>query len=280
MARVDGNVTQPGIFVIGEDGKAVGGQGAPGLGLNWNDAPGQGGLPVVTLVDGRGPEREGEVVLDTLTADRAGYDVGDEVPMVTSSSTGDLIEATLVGTFEFADGGSLAGASLTAFDTTTAQKLFLGGRDEFNDLWVTAEEGVGQDELRDTVAAALPADAIAITGEQEAADDAEGLGQALTFIRTFLLVFAAISLFVGAFLIVNTFSILVAQRSRELALLRALGASTQTGVRLRRGGGGRARPGRIDPRSRLRAGAGQGAAVRCSRSSVSTWPARPWWSPR
>ncbi len=227
VARVDGNVSNQGTFVIGEDGKAVGGQGAPGLGLNWNDAPGQGGLPVVTLAEGRGPEREGEVALDSRTADRAGYDVGDQVPLVTSSSAGDQIEATLVGTFEFADGGTLAGASLTAFDTQTAQKLFLGGRDEFNDLWVSAEPGVSQDELRDTVAAALPADTIAVTGEQEAADNAEGLGQALTFIRTFLLVFAAISLFVGAFLIVNTFAMLLAQRSRELALLRALGASTR-----------------------------------------------------
>lgn len=227
VARADGNVSNQSTFVIGRDGKAIGGQGAPGLGLNWNDAPGQGGQPVVTVVDGRPPERAGEVALDTRTAERAGYDVGDQLKLVTSSSTEDQLEATLVGTFEFADGGTLAGASLTAFDTKTAQQLFLGGRDEFNDIWVSAEPGVSQDQLRDTVAAALPAGDVAVTGEQEAADNAEGLGQALSFIRTFLLVFAAISLFVGAFLIVNTFAMLLAQRSRELALLRALGASTR-----------------------------------------------------
>jgi putative ABC transport system permease protein len=227
VARADGNISNQSTFVIGADGKVVGGQGAPGLGLNWNDAPGQHGQPVVTQVAGRPPEREGEVALDTRTAERAGYSVGDQVQLVTSSGEQDLLSATLVGTFEFADGGTLAGASLTAFDTKTAQKLFLGGRDEFNDIWVSAADGVSQDELRDTVAAALPADDVAVTGAQEAEDNAEGLGQALSFLRTFLLVFAAISLFVGAFLIVNTFAMLLAQRSRELALLRALGASTR-----------------------------------------------------
>ncbi len=225
VARADGNVSNQATFVIGADGKAIGGQGAPGLALNWNDAPGQRGLPVVTLVEGREPQREGEVALDTRTADRANYGVGDQVALV-SSGAQDQLQATLVGTFEFADGGTLAGASLTGFDTLTAQKLFLGGRDEFNDIWVAAD-GVSQEELRDTVAAALPPGVIALTGEQVAKDSAEGLGQALGFLRTFLLVFAAISLFVGAFLIVNTFAMLLAQRSRELALLRALGASTR-----------------------------------------------------
>ncbi len=226
VARADGNVSNSSTFVIGTDGKAVGGQGAPGLGLNWNDAPGQRGLPVVTLTEGREPQREGEVALDSRTAERAGYDVGDEVEIVTSSSTDDELTATLVGTFDFADGGTLAGASLTAFDTRTAQKLYLGGKDEFNDIWVSAEPGTSQEELRDAVAQVVPDNVEALTGEEVADQSADTLGDALSFLRTFLLVFAAISLFVGAFLIVNTFAMLLAQRSRELALLRAVGAST------------------------------------------------------
>ena len=90
---------------------------------------------------------------------------------------------------------------------------------------MTAEDGVSQAELRDAVAERLPDDVEAVTGDAAADEAATDLLEAISFLRTFLLIFAGISLVVGAFLIVNTFSILVAQRSRELALLRALGAS-------------------------------------------------------
>jgi len=225
-ARADGNVSAANVFVIGSDGKVVGGMGAPGLAFNWSDAPGQGGEPVASLVDGRAPETSGEVAIDSRTAEKAGYVVGDEIKLVTNGST-DQLDEKLVGVIEFADGGTLAGATLTVFDTQTAQDLFLDGRDEFTDIWVTAEPGVSQDELKDAAAKVLPAHTEALTGTKVAADSASGIGEALGFLRTFLLVFAGISLFVGAFLIVNTFAILVAQRSRELALFRALGASSR-----------------------------------------------------
>ncbi|MEO6145009.1 MAG: FtsX-like permease family protein, partial [Dermatophilaceae bacterium] len=122
-------------------------------------------------------------------------------------------------------GGSMAGASLTTFDTKTAQQLFLGGKDAYNDIWVSAKDGVTQAELRDRVQATLPAGVEAVTGDKAADEAASEINQALSFISTFLLVFAGVSLVVGSFLIINTFSILVAQRSRELALFRALGAS-------------------------------------------------------
>ncbi|MEZ5097091.1 MAG: hypothetical protein R2731_13905 [Nocardioides sp.] len=93
--------------------------------------------------------------MDSRTAEKAGYQVGDQVTVLTAG-TQDELHPTLVGTFAFADGGTLAGASLTAFDTATAQQLFLGGRNEFNDIWVSAEPGVSQQELRDAVAAVLP----------------------------------------------------------------------------------------------------------------------------
>ena len=221
-ARVDGNVSNFGTFVVGPDGKVVGGQGAPGLGLNYTDAPAATGEQAVTVVDGRAPGGPGEVALDTHTAEQAGYTVGDTVQLVTSGDRPRL-SARLVGTVEFSGGGT-AGASLTMFDTDVAQRLYLGGKDAFTDIWVTGKDGVSQDELRDAVAADLPEGVEAVTGGTAADEAASDVNQALSFITTFLLVFAGVSLFVGSFLIINTFSILVAQRSRELALLRAIGA--------------------------------------------------------
>ena len=222
-ARADGNVSSFSVFVVGTNDKVVGGQGAPGIGLNWNDAPAANGLEGLEIVDGRAPTAEGEIALDEGTAETAGYEVGDQVHLVTSTRQA-LLTPTLVGIATFADGGSTNGATLTIFDTKTAQDLFLDGKDAFNDAWVTAD-GVSQEELRDDVARVLPDGYEAVTGDAAADEAASDLMKAISFISTFLLIFAGISLVVGSFLIVNTFSILVAQRSRELALLRALGAS-------------------------------------------------------
>ncbi|MGI8899331.1 MAG: ABC transporter permease [Nocardioides sp.] len=222
-ARADGNVTSFGVFVVGANGKVIGGQGAPGIGLNWTDAPAANGLEGLTITDGDIPGGTDEVVLDAGTAERAGYELGDTVQLVTSG-TQPVLRPTLVGVATFGEGGSTNGATLTIFDTATSQDLFTEGEDVYNDAWVTSD-GLSQAELRDNVAASLPEGYEAITGDQAADDAASDLVQAISFISTFLLIFAGISLVVGSFLIVNTFSILVAQRSRELALLRALGAS-------------------------------------------------------
>ncbi len=222
-ARADGNVSDPSTFVVSKQGKLIGGGGPPGLGLSHNDAPTGSGKPPVSLVDGRWPERSGEVNLDEGTAERAGYRIGDTVTLVTSGAR-PKVEATLVGTSKFSDGG-LVGATLAFFETRTAQQLYFDGKDEFTDAWVTARPGVDPADLAKAVQAQLPTGYQAVTGASVAKEQANGIGQALGFINTFLLIFAGIALFVGAFLIINTFSILVAQRSRELALLRALGAA-------------------------------------------------------
>lgn len=222
VSRVDGNISDAGTFVVGKDGKLVGGTGAPGIAINYTDAPAMTGEPAATIVSGRPPERSGEVVMDTRTAERSGYRVGDRVQLVTATDE-PALTATLVGTMHVG-GGSMAGASLVGFDTATAQQLYLGGADAYNDIWVTGAPGVSQQQLRDEVAAHLPRGVEAVTGDRAAEEAASDVNQALSFISTILLVFAGIALFVGSFLIVNTFSILVAQRSRELALLRAIGA--------------------------------------------------------
>ncbi|GAA4709478.1 ABC transporter permease [Nocardioides conyzicola] len=234
-ARVDGNVSAFGVFVVSKSGKVVSGFGPPAIGGNWSDAPAGHGLQGLTIVQGHEPHGADEVVLDERTAERAGYVVGDKVDIIPSTATAipadgqpvasTRIEPELVGIAGFPSGGSLNGATYAAFDTPTAQALFLGGEDAYTDIWVTAEDGVSQERLRDDVEPRLADGVEAVTGDDAADESASDLVDAISFLTTFLLIFAGISLVVGAFLIVNTFSILVAQRSRELALLRALGAS-------------------------------------------------------
>ena len=223
-ARADGQVASIGVYVIDTDDRPVGGFGPPALGQGWSDAPAVDGREGLVIVEGRAPEGPEDVVLDTRTADRAGYSLGDTVPIQTPGEQA-RVEPTLVGLADFADGGSLNGATLASFDPATAQDLFLDGQDAWTEVWVTAADGVSQEELAGQVREVLPAGLEAVTGDEAAESNAADLQEAIGFLETFLLVFAGVALVVGAFLIVNTFSILVAQRSRELALLRALGAS-------------------------------------------------------
>ncbi|MGH8824270.1 MAG: ABC transporter permease [Jiangellaceae bacterium] len=221
--RVDGVVENRSVFVVGDDGRVVSSGGAPGIGANWSDAPNTTGEAPLKIADGRPPAHEGEVVLDARTAELGGYDLGDSVRLVTSTEQAE-IEATLVGTATFGESASLAGATLALFDTASAQRLLLDGAEAFSTITIAAREGVSQERLRSEVEAVIPDGFEARTGAETSNETSDGLREALSFFTTFLLVFAAVALFVGTFLILNTFSILVAQRSREMALYRALGA--------------------------------------------------------
>ncbi|VXC12265.1 ABC transporter permease [Aeromicrobium sp. 9AM] len=223
VARADGSVYGQGMFVVKANGKLLGGTGAPTMALNFNDAPNASGEPTVTIARGRAPEKTGEVVLDQRSAENAGYEIGDTVRMVTAGDQ-PRVAATLVGYADFA-GGGLAGATMVLFDTRTAQDLFMDGKDAYTSIELTADKGVSQEQLVKAVEPLLPKDAEAVTGKHQADEFKSVVDTVLGYLNTFLLVFAAIALVVGSFLIVNTFSILVAQRSRELAILRALGAS-------------------------------------------------------
>jgi putative ABC transport system permease protein len=224
VADVQGDITLFGVFVVGQDGKAIGGNGPPALGVNLNDAQTDQGTPVLQVVKGKAPTGTGEIALDQRTADKAGYEIGDTVPLVTSSDPPRL-SAKLSGIVEFGSGGGLLGATLTVFDTSAMQQLFLHGHDVYTDLTVTTASGFSQRQVADEIGPLLPKTLEASTGNDVANESLNAIGSALKFINTFLLVFAGVALVVGIFLIINTFSILVAQRSRELALLRALGAS-------------------------------------------------------
>ena len=212
------------VFVIGADGKVVGGNGPPGLAFNPSEAVSLTGVPVTRHVEGEEPDAPFEISLDTTTAENAEYAVGDTVRLATPGRP-PTIEATLVGIFEFANGAGLNGATLTMFESQFMQDQFFGGADGYNTISLNAVEGVGQEELAAAAQRVLPEGVIARTGSEYVETNQDDLEEVLGFIRTFLLVFAGVSLVVGVFMIINTFSILVAQRSRELALLRTLGAS-------------------------------------------------------
>ena len=223
VARADGSVDGAGMFLLDDDGKLVGGQGAPTLAFNHAGSPNMMGEQILELRSGRWPEQPDEVVLDHSAADRGGYDVGDRVTVI--APQGDPIRTlSLVGTADF-NGGGTAGAILVIFDTPGAQQTFLGGRDAFTSVNLTAADGVTQAELVAAAKRVLPSGFTAVTGDKVVDESQSAVGQFLGVISTFLLVFAIIAVIVGGFIIVNTFSILVAQRTRELALVRALGAS-------------------------------------------------------
>ncbi|TDE09515.1 ABC transporter permease [Jiangella asiatica] len=224
--RADGEIESQSMFVLDTDGDVMTTQGAPGIAVNWHDGPNAEGDPVLELVDGELPEGAGEVALDDRTFEDSGYQIGDEVQFV---STGDepRVSAELVGVVRFGESGSLAGASLSVFETGAAQDLFLDGEDAYSRISVTAAGGASAEDVRDEISAILPGDFEALTGAEVDDETASAIEEGLGFFTTFLLVFAAIALFVGIFLILNTFSILVAQRSQEMALYRALGAGRQ-----------------------------------------------------
>ncbi len=198
-------------------GKAVTTGGAPTLGETWTGSA----LSPLRLQDGRGPTTAGEVAIDASTADRHHIRVGDRVKVLLR---GPVQPATVVGIVRFGSSGNAAGATIVAFDPTTAQRQ-LGEPGTYTSISIKGAAGVSESALRDRVAVELPTGFEALTGRALAKETASQIQQALGFIKTFLLVFAVIALFVGSFIIANTFSMLVAQRTRELALLRAVGAS-------------------------------------------------------
>jgi len=223
VARADGDVVGFGMSLLADDGTLVGGTGAPTLAFNHTDRPNMAGEQALLLDSGRWPQRSGEIVLDRAAARAGGYRIGDRVRLLAPFGALERT-AQLVGTAEF-NGGGTAGATLLVFTTGEAQELFLGGRDVFNQISLTAAPGVDQERLASAAGGVVPDGFEAVTGDQVAEESEDAVGTFLDVISTFLLVFAIIAVIVGGFIIVNTFSILVAQRTRELALLRALGAA-------------------------------------------------------
>ncbi|WFB09082.1 ABC transporter permease [Streptomyces sp. LX-29] len=172
--------------------------------------------------DGRAPQRAGEIALDAKSADSGDYKVGDTVRV---SVDGPVLKQKLTGIFTTDDGNVAAGGTLTLFDTATAQKHF-AKPGQFSEIDVKAAAGTSQAALKAEIEKILPkGKAKAETGQEVADDQAEAIKSSMSGMRTGMLVFAGIALFVGIFLIANTFTMLVSQRTKELALMRAVGAS-------------------------------------------------------
>jgi len=224
VAAVDGVATAaPSIegtaTIIGADGDRIGGDGPPTTGANWIDDP---ALNPYRLAEGRAPSADDEVVIDRGSAERGDLAVGDHTTVLTPEP----VDVTVVGIATFGDVDSLGPTTYTAFTLDAARDLLLGRPDALSSVLVAAEDGVNRTTLREEIAQLLPARIEALTqqeltAEQEADIESDFLGM----FEVILLAFAGIALVVAAFSIHNTFSILVAQRTRESALLRAMGAS-------------------------------------------------------
>jgi putative ABC transport system permease protein len=218
VRAADGTVQGFAQFV-GKDGKPVTTGGAPTLGVSVSADPALQGA--TTLRAGQLPSGPNEVAVDARTASKQGFKVGDQVKVLLQGGSRTFTVAGIIG---FGEADNLAGATLAAFDTPTAQDV-LNRKGNFDEIDVAGQPGVDAATLRDRIAAAVPAKYEVLTGADLAKQTADEISRGLNFFNYALLGFAGVALFVGAFLIFNTFAIIVAQRTRELALLRCLGAS-------------------------------------------------------
>lgn len=215
--------------LVGKDGRAIGNPaaGAPTLGEAWT-AGSDSMDPYRFLPGSRPPRTSDEIAIDKHSADVGHLRVGDRVLVLTKRSPR---RYTVTGIVRWGTADSPLGASITLFDLETAERV-LAEPGRVNEIDVAAAPGVSQEQLVENLRAALPDRSLeVVTGAQVVKEGQTGIHRALAFFDTFLLVFAAVALFVGSFLIFNTFSIVVAQRMRELALLRAVGASRGQVVR-------------------------------------------------
>jgi putative ABC transport system permease protein len=217
VAYADGAVSGYAQFVA-PDGKAISNGGAPTLGTSF-DTNRQ--LSSLRLSAGTGPTSSHDVVMDAGTAQKYNFKVGGHVRVLLA---GPPQTFTISGIVTFGTADNLAGATIAAFDLPTAQRLF-GEVGRYDAINILTSPGANKKTVEHAIAAVLPHDVEVVSGQTVANEQANDINQALSFFSTALLVFAFISLFVGGFTIFNTFSITVGQRTRELALLRIVGAS-------------------------------------------------------
>jgi putative ABC transport system permease protein len=184
--------------------------------------PEAGELSPFRLKEGEFASGPGEVVIDAGTAEKHGYAIGDSIPF---EADGPVRDARITGIATFGDVDSIGTATFALFDLETAQEVF-GRSGSYTEILVG-----GPDSVRASLASALPDSVQVQTAEEDDRFTLDGLKGFVDFLRVFLLVFGGIAVFVGAFTIYNTLSITVAQRSRELALLRALGATRRQVLR-------------------------------------------------
>jgi putative ABC transport system permease protein len=232
VAQADGTITGL-AWVVDKKNQALNKsiQGPPALGFAWIRSR---DLSPFRLVDFQGqtsrpPRAPNQVVIDKNTLDKANYRIGDTVPVITQTGRA---EYEVVGAAGFGDSDSLLGATTTLFTPATASRV-LAEPGKVDEIAVKADSGVSEEEVVRNIKATLRGtDGIEVlTGEQITTENQNDIKDQLSFFNTFLLVFGFIALIVGSFIIFNTFSIIIAQRGREMALLRAIGAKGSQVIR-------------------------------------------------
>jgi putative ABC transport system permease protein len=210
--------------LIGRDGDSLAGQN-PTIVSAFDYTQPQ--LSPLKLQSGKWAQGDDEVAIDAGTAKKHDYAVGDTIGV---AANGPLEQYTITGIARFGEVNSIGGAVIAVFDMPTAQAI-LHQEGRYDELAITAADGTSEAQLRDAVKTLAPAGVDVKLASQEAKDAAKETNEGLGFVRIFLLGFAGIALFVGAFVIFNTLSITVAQRTREFATLRTLGASRKQVLR-------------------------------------------------
>jgi putative ABC transport system permease protein len=211
--------------LIGRDGKKIGSQQQPHFG--WGFDPGQERFNPLTLTAGSWAKAPDEVVIDNQTAKNKNYKVGDRI---TVSAEGPTRQFRVAGTAKFGSVDSIGGATFAVFDVPTAQDV-LGKRGELDQIYMAAKSGTSDAEIAKQAKPLLPASAQVRTGAEQSKADSKEINDGIKVIQYLLLAFAAIALIVGSFVIFNTLSMTLAQRVRELATLRTLGASRKQVMR-------------------------------------------------
>jgi len=205
--------------LVDKEGKPIGGNGPPTLAFSF--VPEGVGLTPVEIREGDWPRSSAQVVVDSFAADSNDLRVGDVIDVILPAGT----EAFAVsGIATFGDAENLLGATLAVFEFETAQRTF-DAEGLIDSIAVVVEPGANPSLVAAQIAEFLPDRVEVVTGEQQTQDDVSRFTEGLSFINTILLVIGGVAVFVGAYLIQNTFRIIVAQRTRELALLRAIGAT-------------------------------------------------------
>ena len=220
VAEAEGSVDSDATQFIGDDGKAVVFGGAPNLGFSI--ANGDSVFNPLTLIEGDWPGSN-EVAIDKETAAKEDFEVGETIGV---QAEGPVQRMRISAIVQFSSGLTIGGATLAGFDLPTAQRLFkkVGRLDE---IAVAAKPGVTNEQLIGEIEKILPPDAQVLSGSEQARSDAAETDEFISFLRAFLLAFGGIALFVGSFVIANSLSITIAQRTREFATLRTIGATNR-----------------------------------------------------
>jgi putative ABC transport system permease protein len=210
--------------LIGKNGKAIVYGGAPNLGFSI--AKGDSPLNPLTLVSGSWP-KAGEVVIDKATARKEHFQIGQTVGV---QAIGAVQRLRLSGFVKFGSVSTIGGATLAGFDLATAQRLF-GKPGKLDEIAVAGSQGVSPERLMQEIRAMIPPGTQARTAKAQSREDSKETDSFISFLQKFLLGFGGVALFVGSFVIANSLSITIAQRTREFATLRTLGATRRQVLR-------------------------------------------------